>query len=101
MEAFITYDVSARQQEVKSGMVKLGYGDSWQYPINGVMSTFYLPNTSLWKANTELQTAYEDIKRVIANLNATKTYSQETIELLRCIVVSKTPWYGTTGIGKR
>ena len=49
MEAFITYDVSARQPDVKSGMLKLGYFDHWNSDENGKKVTYYLPNTSLWK----------------------------------------------------
>jgi hypothetical protein len=100
MEAFITYDVSARQDDVKSGMVKLGYSDNWQYLVNGTQKTLYLPNTSLWMSNTELQKSYEDITKVIDGLNATKT-SQETIRLLRCVSVSRSPWYGIPGTGQR
>lgn len=98
MEAFITYDVSARQPDVKSGMVKLGYSDSWT--INGT-TTYYLPNTSLWKKETELNTALLDIQNVISGLNSTKTYYQETIVLWRCIVVSASPWVGTPGTSQR
>lgn len=99
MEAFITYDVSARQNDVKSGMVKLGYSDSWV--PNNSSTTYYLPNTSLWKKDTELKTAVADIQKVISGLNATKTYYQETIVLLRCIVTSASPWDGIPGTGQR
>ena len=98
MEAFITYDVSARQQDVKSGMVKLGYSDTWT--VNGT-TTYYLPNTSLWKNETELNKALSDIQSVISGLNSTKTYYQETIVLWRCIAVSASPWAGIPGTGVR
>ena len=101
MEAFITYDVSARQEDVKSGMVKLGYSDSRPGDQNGKSVTVYLPNTSLWKKDKELRTALSDIQTVIDNLNATKAYSQEKIVLLRCIVVSASPWFGIPGTGER
>jgi len=99
MEAFITYDVSARQSDVKNGMTKLGYQDYWI--SNTSNTTYYLPNTSLWKDNTELNTALTDIQKVIAGLNASKLYNQETIVLLRCIVVPATPWGGISGTDKR
>jgi hypothetical protein len=99
MEAFITYDVSARQNDVKGGMVKLGYGDSWAITNTAGTTTYYLPNTSLWKNNTELKTALADIQRVIDNLNATKAYNQEKIILWRCIVLSAAPWDGIPGTG--
>jgi len=99
MEAFITYDVSACQNDVKNGMVKLNYTDSWV--PNGSTTRYYLPNTSLWKKDTELKTALADIQKVISGLNAAKTYSQETIVLWRCIVVSATPWEGIPGTSVR
>ena len=99
MEAFITYDVSARQSDVKNGMTKLGYLDHWV--PNSSNTTYYLPNTSLWKNSTELNTALTDIQRIIAGLNASKLYNQETIVLLRCIVVPATPWDGIPGTDKR
>lgn len=101
MQAFITYDVSARQSDVKSGMVNKGYYDNWVVEENGRKVTYYLPNTSLWKNDTELKTALTDIQSVIDNLNATKLYSQEKIILWRCIVTSASPWIGIPGTDKR
>lgn len=101
MESFITYDVSARQNDVKSGMTGKGYNDFWTVDEGGRKVTYYLPNTSLWKNNTELKTALADLQSVIDNLNATKTYYEEKIILLRCIVTSATPWAGIPGTGQR
>jgi hypothetical protein len=51
MDAFITYDVTnGGQKEVKEGMKKKGYYDKWT--ANNV--TYYLPDTTLWKNDTEL-----------------------------------------------
>jgi hypothetical protein len=97
MESFITYDVSARQNDVKNEMVKLGYADNWR--SDNV--TYYLPNTSLWKKDKELNQAVVDIKNVIDRLNANKTYYQEKIILWRCIVTSANPWAGIPGTGDR
>lgn len=101
MEAFITYDVSARQPDVKSGMLKLGYFDHWNSDENGKKVTYYLPNTSLWKKDTELKTALSDIQKLIDSLNATKLPLQEKILLWRCIVVSASPFVGVPGTGQR
>jgi len=97
MESFITYDVSARQNDIKNEMVKLGYSDSWR--ADNV--TYHLPNTSLWRKDKELKQAIVDIKNVIDNLNANKSTYQEKIILLRCIVTSASPWAGIPGTGDR
>lgn len=62
MDALITYDVSAMQAQAKAAMKARGYFDRWD--SNGV--TYYLPNTTLWKQDTELSAALADIKAVAA-----------------------------------
>lgn len=101
MQSFISYDVSARQNDVKSGMLKKGYSDNWVSSKYGSKQTFYLPNTSLWKDDTELETSISDLKNVISGLNSSKTYYQETIKLLRCISTSADPWAGIPGDSER
>ncbi len=93
MEAYITYDVSNHgQSEVKSGMKKLGYSDRWKAHDK----IYYLPNTTLWKDDTELSQACADIKSVIANINAGRAANNK-VHLERCIVVSASPWFGIPG----
>jgi hypothetical protein len=101
MEAFITYDVSARQPDIKTGMLKLGYSDSWTITNTAGTTTYYLPNTSLWRKDTELKTALADIQNVIIGLNNSKTIYQEKIVLERCIVTPCDSWYGIPGTGNR
>lgn len=67
MEAVINYDLNAKHSEVKREMQERGYHDS--YSDNGV--THNLPNTTLWKPNTELATAMADIKAAAVKFGAT------------------------------
>lgn len=84
MEAVINYDVNAKHIEVKKEMKDRGYHDA--YADGGV--TYYLPNTTLWKPNTELATAMADIKAAAAKFGAT---------LERAIALSLSPRNAITG----
>ena len=93
MNAFITYDVSNNgQKEVKDGMKKIGYHDRWLKDN----ITYYLPETSLWKKDTELAQALKDIKAVISKANESRP-ANDKIRLVRCIVVSAHPSDGIPG----
>lgn len=93
MDAYITYDVNIRHSEIKTQMKANGYSDRWL----SSNTTYYLPNTSLWKSGTELELALSDLKRVIDELNRNQPPANK-IELQRCIVVSASPWTGIPGI---
>lgn len=77
-EAVINYDVSTKHIEVKKEMKARGYHDA--YSDGGV--TYYLPNTTLWKPNTETATALADVQAVAAKLGVT---------LQRAIALSLSP----------
>lgn len=66
-QAVINYDLNLKHSEVKREMQARGYHDS--YVDSGV--TYNLPNTTLWKPNTELATAMADIKAAAAKCGAT------------------------------
>lgn len=66
-EAVINYDVSGRHSDVKQEMQQRGYHD--RYADGG--ATYYLPNTTLWKPNTELATAMADIQSVAGKFGVT------------------------------
>lgn len=67
MDAVINYDLNAKHVEVKKDMQQRGYFD--YFTENG--RTYYLPNTTLWKKNTDLATAMADIKASAAKFGAT------------------------------
>lgn len=96
MDAFITYDVSGRQGEVKAAMLAKGYFDHW----TAYDKTYYLPNTCLWKKNTEQSVALADMQSVIQNLNWNQPFYNQ-IRLERCIVVPSDPWTGIPGEARR
>ncbi|MBS0029478.1 hypothetical protein ACTJJ0_15705 [Chitinophaga sp. 22321] len=62
MDAIITYDVeynplNPKNDEVKNGMKTLGYDDHFVYQD----TVYYLPNTTLWKPDTEPLKAQNDL----------------------------------------
>jgi hypothetical protein len=92
MNALITYDITIRHTEVKSAMQDKGYLDYWK----DNSQTYYLPNTSLWKKNTNPETAKADMQQVVQTLN----YNQPTnkqIRLERCVAVPANPWSAIPG----
>jgi hypothetical protein len=66
MATLITYDTNINQQQVKNGMISLGYSDEW--PGNNGPS--YLPNTTLWKDTTPAQ-ARDDLDSVVSKIPGT------------------------------
>lgn len=97
MQAFITYDVSAKWPEVKQGMIDLGYKSSWK--VGEVR--YYLPNTSLWKPDVaNLQVPLQDLTDVTANINS-QIWFGEKVEIKRCIVLQAEPWAGIPGNNDR
>lgn len=85
MNAVAIFDVPiAQTQPLRDRLKLMGYYDSWL--ANGV--TYYLPNNSLWKPNCELKQAKSEIESLTASLN---------FQLIRCVVLSVTPWEGIVG----
>ena len=91
MNVYLTYDISCRQDEFKAEMIKNGYFDVW-YSSN---TKFILPDSSLWKKDSQLNNCLEEVKRTINYLN-TKSDSYP-IRLLRCIITPVSPWLGIQG----
>jgi hypothetical protein len=87
MNAFIVFDVTENAtKEVVDELHRLGYWQAWL--SDGVK--FNLPLNCVWKPNSELQTGLKDIETVIEKLNLNR--EDPKIKLLRCIVLSNTPW---------
>lgn len=84
MDAVINYDVSGRHTDVKARMRALGYSDRWG--LDG--TTYYLPNTTLWKQETELATAVQDIQTVAGQLQ---------VRLERAVALKAQPWFAIAG----
>ena len=57
MDALLTYDVSGKHSEVKRDLKKLGYMDVWV--ANNI--TYNLPNTTLWKKDSDLNKPIADL----------------------------------------
>jgi hypothetical protein len=71
MDAIITYDLEekagqvSKHTAVKDGMKELGYLDRFSYTDpQGKKTTYYLPNTTLWKKNTTPSEAKTDLLAV-------------------------------------
>lgn len=86
MDVLITYDVSAKQPEVKAGMKAKGYNDSW----NSSSVKYNLPDTTLWKKDlTGPQDALKDLQSVVASLT--------NVRLERAIATPCDLWSGIPG----
>lgn len=101
MNVVIIYDVSSSHEEVKQKMLQKGYHDNWQ--ANNQI--YYLPNTTLWKPNIELNIAMTDIQNVIAEINSNIIQfllaGTQQVQLKRCITLSANPWMGIQGTKER
>lgn len=73
MDALITYDIAvssrideSKNSQVKDGMKEKGYHDHFTTTnkVTGVVTTYYLPNTTLWKKETTPDTALADLIEV-------------------------------------
>jgi hypothetical protein len=78
MDAIITYDLEekafqeSKHTEVKTAMKALGYHDHFNFTDSaGRKTTYYLPNTTLWKKDTTPTTAKADLLKVAAEKKAT------------------------------
>jgi hypothetical protein len=88
MGSIVSYDVSARQTEVKNDMIARGYADSFTWEGK----TYYLPYTTLWKKDATVQTALADIKAAAA---------AQRVTLERAIALPEDPWAGIPGIPQK
>jgi len=78
MDVIITYDLeekstqASKHSEVKAGMKVLGYNDHFNYTDSaGKKTTYYLPNTTLWKKNSTPTNAKTDLLAVAKAKGAT------------------------------
>lgn len=67
MDALVTYDVSGKQAEVRAVMLARGYRDHGTFP-NGRQA---LPDAKLWRTNTDLLQALQDIKAAASECQVT------------------------------
>lgn len=76
MNSLVTYDLEekifqeSKHSQVKAAMKARGYMDSFIAEVDGKKSTYYLPNTTLWKQNIEPATAKKDLLEVAAQNGA-------------------------------
>jgi hypothetical protein len=90
MDIMITYDVDHMHNEIKTAMKNLGYQDNWKYDGRH----YYLPNTTLWKADISCKDSIEDLKGVIRHVDY--EYSTKVI-LQRAISTICDKWDGIPG----
>lgn len=65
----ISYDVSAKNSEVKAALIALNYHDNFK--LGAAPKVYQLPNTTLWHKEKSSDQAMLDMKRVCAELNVT------------------------------
>lgn len=93
MNAFIIFDVSRKNADVKASLKLMGYHAAWL--SNG--HTYYLPHNSMWKPNCELAQANNDLIDSISKINNRTENIGNPITIDRCIVLSVNPWHGLQG----
>lgn len=65
----ISYDVSAKNPEVKAALQALNYYDNFK--LGTAPKVYYLPNTTLWHKSKSSDQAMADMKRVCTELRVT------------------------------
>jgi len=65
----ISYDVSAKNPEVKAALIALDYYD--HFTLGTASKVYYLPNTTLWHKTKSSDQAMSDMKKVCAELKVT------------------------------
>lgn len=65
----ISYDVSAKNTEVKAALLALNYYDNFK--LGTATKIYYLPNTTLWHESKSSDQAMADMKKVCADLGVT------------------------------
>lgn len=61
----ISYDVDGKEPQVKEALLRIGYYDGFKLEEK----VYYLPNTTLWKANTKTNIAKADLNSICSSLN--------------------------------
>jgi len=87
MNAVVIFDVNNPKQ-VRELMRAQGYATTWSSGEGEEKKIFNLPSNVVWKPNTELQKAYNDLVSIVA-ISGNK--------LERCMVLNSTPWFGVVG----
>jgi hypothetical protein len=94
MDVLIVFDLEGHGRglsKFKDEMKSKGYFDNWVFNNQ----TVSIPNSSLFKKDTDLKSAMDDIKEVIKTLNnSDKIYN---LVLDRCVVVPASPWIAISG----
>ena len=90
--AVIIFDVEpvGESATIIKQMNSLSYSNFWN--SNGVR--YQLPTNTVWKPNTELQTAVTDLINSSAAINNTRT-PLTRIRYIRHLVLNSTPWNAT------
>jgi hypothetical protein len=68
-EVLISYDVSAKNPEVKAALQALNYYDN--FTLGTAPKVYYLPNTTLWHKTKSSDQAMADMKKVCNDLRVT------------------------------
>lgn len=66
-KVLISYDVSAKNPEVKAALIALGYHESFKFSL--ASKVYQLPNTTLWHKSKSSDQAMSDMKNVCITLN--------------------------------
>ncbi|MFV8369615.1 hypothetical protein [Flavobacterium sp. LB2R40] len=69
MKVLISYDVSAKNPEVKAAMLALNYHD--RFTLGTASKVYHLPDTTLWHKAKSSDQAMSDMKKVCAELKVT------------------------------
>ena len=64
----ISYDVNAKNPEVKAALIALNYYD---YFTLGASKVYHLPDTTLWHKSKSTDQAMADMKKVCTDLKVT------------------------------
>ncbi|MFN3754525.1 hypothetical protein [Flavobacterium sp.] len=68
-KVLISYDVSAKNPEVKAALLALNYYD--HFTLGSASRVYELPNTTLWHKTKSSDQAMSDMKKVCADLRVT------------------------------
>ncbi|MBS1777819.1 MAG: hypothetical protein JST70_00745 [Bacteroidetes bacterium] len=90
MNVFITFEVSDKQDMVRTEMINKGYYSNWFDSNVPQKRKYELPINCVWKPNVELAAGKTDIEQIIAQLNS----QGHNIILKKLIVLSANPWLG-------
>lgn len=96
MNAVIIFELSGEPTPgvIKQAMIDKGYATSWitiDVATKATIDTYNLPNNTLWKTDTELVTALNDLKTTVSAYN---TANSTHITILSCITLASSPWNG-------